>query len=330
VAKAKDWLLAALVLLVGRGRPRPGTEALRIVPTRLPHPRAETAALALLGFSSLCALGFVVVYAVDAIPRQTQFLGLSLGLALFALAAALAVIGKRLVPDEELIDEYPPAEHPHEQALVGQLVDEAGDGLTRRRLLKLALLGAGGALALATITPALSFGPLLRIKEFFGTPWRAGRRLVDEAGRPWRAPDIEEDNFYTAFAEGANKEEQGSPLIVVRLPRERLELPPELSGYDADGIVAYSKICTHAGCAISMYRAPLFQPDEPEPALVCPCHYSTFDPATGGTVVYGPAGRRLPMLPLHVDAKGYLRARGNFDDAVGPSWWGIRNRRPNP
>jgi ubiquinol-cytochrome c reductase iron-sulfur subunit len=94
--------------------------------------------------------------------------------------------------------------------------------------------------------------------------------------------------------------------------------------------VAYSKICTHAGCAISLYRAPLFQPDEPPPALVCPCHYSTFDPADGGTVVFGPAGRKLPMLPVFVDRRGHLRAKGNFDEAVGPSWWGVRLRSPNP
>ena len=65
---------------------------------------------------------------------------------------------------------------------------------------------------------------------------------------------------------------------------------------------------------------------EPKPALVCPCHYSTFDPATGGTVIFGPAGRKLPMLPLQIDRRGYLRAAGTFDGPVGPSWWGVRNR----
>ena len=144
-----------------------------------------------------------------------------------------------------------------------------------------------------------------------------------------KAADIEEKSFYTAFPEGADKEELGSPIILVRLPVAALRLPPELAGYDANGIVAYSKICTHAGCAISMYRAPLFQPDEPRPALVCPCHYSTFDPADGGSVTFGPAGRALPMLPLSVDSQGYLRAKGNFDGAVGASWSGVRSRRPS-
>jgi ubiquinol-cytochrome c reductase iron-sulfur subunit len=79
-----------------------------------------------------------------------------------------------------------------------------------------------------------------------------------------------------------------------------------------------------------MYRVPTFAPDEPKPALVCPCHYSTFDPASGGTVQFGPAGRPLPMLPLEIDGKGHLRAKGNFNEAVGPSWWGVRNRKPSP
>ena len=96
-----------------------------------------------------------------------------------------------------------------------------------------------------------------------------------------------------------------------------------------NGIVAYSKICTHAGCAVALYRKPLFPPAEPEPALVCPCHYSTFNPATGGTVLFGPAGRDLPQLPLEIDHEGFLRAGGNFSGPVGPSFWGVRTRGPH-
>jgi ubiquinol-cytochrome c reductase iron-sulfur subunit len=326
VARAKDWLLAGLVLLLGRGRPQPGPGAPRIVARQPPSPRAELAVLGLLGLSSVSAASFVVVYAVDRIPAQTQLLGLSIGLSLLFLAAALVVAGKELVPTEELAEPYPPNEHPREQQLVIQSLDEGVDGITRRRLLKLGLLGAGGTLSLAAIAPALSFGPLLRTAPFYRTPWRRGRRLVDEEDRPLRAADIEEGSFYTAFPEGADKEDTGSPLVVVRLPSRQLALPGELAGYDAGGIVAYSSICTHAGCAISMYRSPKFAPVEPKPALVCPCHYSTFDPATGGTVLFGPAGRRLPMLPLRVDGKGFLRADGNFSGPVGPSWWGVRLR----
>ncbi len=128
-----------------------------------------------------------------------------------------------------------------------------------------------------------------------------------------RAADIEEKSFYTAFPEGADKEELGSPLVA-RAPAAaaRCACRRARRATTPDGIVAYSKICTHAGCAISLYRVPLFQPDEPRPALVCPCHYSTFDPADGGSVTFGPAGRPLPMLPLAVDGAGLPAREGEL------------------
>jgi ubiquinol-cytochrome c reductase iron-sulfur subunit len=318
-----------MLLLRRRGRPRlkPG-ERERVVPAGEPSPRAELLALALLGLAALLAAGFIAVYAIDRIPRQTQFLGLTLGLSLLCVAAALIVTAKRLIVTEEIEDEYPLEEHPEEQETIVATVEDSGSRLTRRRLFKLALLGAGGAIGAALITPAASLGPVIDMSRFYATPWRRGKRLVDERGRPYRADDIEEKNFYTAFAEGSDKEQLGSSLVLVRLPTSELDLPHANAGYDAEGIVAYSKICTHAGCAISLYRAPLFSPVEPKPALVCPCHYSTFDPSTGGTVTFGPAGRKLPMLPIYKDPSGVLRARGNFDEPVGPSWWGVRLKKP--
>jgi ubiquinol-cytochrome c reductase iron-sulfur subunit len=164
---------------------------------------------------------------------------------------------------------------------------------------------------------------------FFETPWRRGRLLVGEDGRPLLADDVDEETFYTAFPQGADREQLGAPLVVVRLPISELDLPEGRRGWAPKGILAYSKICTHAGCAIALYRTPTFAPTEPRPALVCPCHYSTFDPARGGDVIFGPAGRPLPQLPLLVDGSGRLRADGNFSGAVGPSWWGVRNRSPH-
>jgi ubiquinol-cytochrome c reductase iron-sulfur subunit len=305
-----------------------------MVPAQPPNPAAELVVLALLGLSTLCALGFIFIYAfADSLPAQTQLLGLAIGLASLFLAAALVVVGLRLVPAEEVAEEYPPHEHPGEQQVIAEVMDESGSRFTRARLFKLGLFGAGGTLGLALLAPAVSFGPLFHVGDFLRTPWRRGRRLVDENGRPYKASDIEKNDFYLAFPEGTSdeeKEQMAASLVVIRLPPDQLHLPPHLEGYDAHGILAYSRICTHAGCAITLYRAPLFQPDEPRPALVCPCHYSTFDPATGGTVTFGPAGRDLPLLPLYVDSSGYLRAKGNFDGPVGPSWWGVRLWKAQP
>ena len=336
MTRLRNAIVSALVLLVGRRRHRrpPAAKETRLIPELPSNPAAELAALALLGLSSLSALGFILIYAFgDSLPAETPLLGATIGLAFLFLAAALVVVGLKLVPTEEIAEEYPPHEHPGEQQVIAELVDESGTRFTRARLFKLGLLGAGGTLGLALLTPAVSFGPLFHVGDFLRTPWRRGRRLVDESGRPYKASAIEKNNFYLAFPEGLNdeeKEEMAASLVVIRLPPDQLHLPPHLEGYDAGGILAYSRICTHAGCAITLYRAPLFQPDEPRPALVCPCHYSTFDPATGGTVTFGPAGRDLPLLPVYVDSRGYLRARGNFDGPVGPSWWGVRLWKAQP
>jgi ubiquinol-cytochrome c reductase iron-sulfur subunit len=328
VRRAGNALVSALVLLLGKQRPRHDDDPNRVLPEQPANAGAELAVLGLFGLSSLAALAFVLLYAfAEDIPNATQFLGLAIGLSLIFLALALIITALKLVPTEELEDEYPPEEHPREQEIVAEYIDQAGDGITRRRFFKLGLFGAGGALGLALLTPAVSFGPLFRVGDFLHTPWRRGKRLVDEHGRPYKASDIEEKDFYLAFPEGAGpveKEAMAASLVLVKLPPDQLRLPPNLRGYDSHGILAYSRICTHAGCAITLYRAPLYPPEEPAPALVCPCHYSTFNPATGGTVTFGPAGRDLPLLPIYEDSGGYLRAKGNFDGPVGPSWWGVR------
>src|ERR671928_682538 len=292
-------------------------------------PRAELLVLALFGATAACSFVFVGVYAVGGIPHQTQFLGLSLGLAFAFLAAALILIAHRLVVTEELEEDYPVPAHPAEQETLEQVVEESGDRMTRKRLLLLGGGAAGAALGAALVTPALSLGPAFEIAPLFRTPWRRGVRLVDERGRPIRASDILEETFYTAYAEGADREDLGSPLVVVRLRPADLHLPAGRDGWAPRGIVAYSKICTHAGCAVALYRKPTFPKVEARPALVCPCHYSTFDPARGAKVLFGPAGRPLPQLPLMIDRRGGLRASGNFSGPVGPSWWGVRNRRPS-
>jgi ubiquinol-cytochrome c reductase iron-sulfur subunit len=329
VTRPGRWLAAAGVLLLGRGRRRPliGGRRRMVVPAS-PDRGAELLVLVLFLAAAVCGAAFPVIYAVNAIPDQTQFLGLSLGLAFGFLSAASIVIAKRLVVSEELEEDYPPSSHPQEQEKVEQIVEESGDRFTRKRLLVLGGGAAGAALGVALLTPVASLGPVFDMDPFFRTPWRRGVRLVDESGRPLRADDVLEETFYTAYPERADREQLGAPLVVVRLPPDELRLPSDRQGWAPKGILAYSKICTHAGCAIALYRKPTFPPVEPRPALVCPCHYSTFDPAKAGKVLFGPAGRPLPQLPLMIDAAGELRAAGNFSGPVGPSWWGVRNRKP--
>jgi quinol---cytochrome c reductase iron-sulfur subunit len=331
VSKVRDNLIAALVLLLGRRRRKPKETEQRIVPSAPPDRRAESVLLLLFGAATVCAAGFIAVIALDRIGNQTPYLGLSLGLSLVFLAAAFVLIGKRLVVTEEIDEPYTPPEHPVEQAELDELVEESGDRFTRKRLVTMAGAGAIGTLGLAIVAPVVSLGPVFDLESFAETPWRRGRTLVGEDGRPLHADDVEEGSFYTAYAAHADREQLGSPLVLVRLPPSQLHLPTGRERWAPEGILAFSKICTHAGCAINLYRHPLFAPAEPRPALVCPCHYSTFDPATGGTVIFGPAGRPLPQLPLEIGSGGVLRAAGNFSAPVGPSWSGVRDHRPgNP
>ena len=325
MSRAIHWLIASIVLLLGRRKRKPPIEDRRIVPAAPPDRRAETVLLLLFGASTVCAAGFVAVVALDRIGNQTPYLGLSLGLSLAFLAAALVLIGKRLVVTEELEEPYTPPEHPVAQAELDELVEESGERFTRKRLVTMAGAGAVGTLGLALVAPLVSLGPAFDLEALAETPWRRGLQLVGEDGRPLHADDIEEGTFYSAYPARTNREQLGSPLALVRLPPSELELPAGREGWAPQGILAYSKICTHAGCAINLYRYPLFPEAEPRPALVCPCHYSTFDPATGGTVIFGPAGRALPQLPLAVDGGGLLRAGGNFSGPVGPSWSGVRD-----
>jgi ubiquinol-cytochrome c reductase iron-sulfur subunit len=320
------WFLVAFVWRAAHEKDpeREGPE--RIVADGPPSPRAELVVVGLLGLAALSAVGFIAVYAFDRIPDQTQYLGIALGCAFGFLAAALIVAAHHLVVTEELEEEYG-TPNPGEADRVARVVTESGSRLRRRRLLAAAGAVATAAIGLAALVPAASLGPIYDLGTFTRTPWRRGRRLVDQNGRPIPAAAVRPAELFTAYPEHADPEELGSPVVLVRLDPDQLHLPPGRSGWAAEGIVAYSKICTHAGCAIGLYRTPLFPPVDEPPGLVCPCHYSTFDPMTGGTVVYGPAGRALPQLPLMIDSSGNLRAAGNFSGPIGPSWWGVRNRR---
>ena len=314
------WLLA----LFGLARRRPRYEPPRVVEPGEPSPRGELVVVALLLLGALAAAAFVVFYGLG---YSTQVLGIALGGSLALIAAALIVASRTLVVTEEVAHDYPEP-HAEEQEEVAEIVRQSGTRITRKRLLGTAAGTAAGTLGVALVAPAVSLGPLFDTDPLRATPWRRGRRLVDSHGVPLRADDITTEAFYTAYPEGASRREIGSPLVVVRLDPTALRLPPGRRGWAPEGILAFSKICTHAGCAVALYRKPTFPESEPARALVCPCHYSTFDPATGASVIFGPAGRPLPQLPLMIDAQRNLRAGGNFSGNVGPSWSGVRSDPP--
>ncbi len=281
--------------------------------------RAETAVAVLLMLAALFGLGFTAVYVI--LDANTQLLGVAIGGALILLAAAAIVAGKLVVPQETAVEERGALLDEHQTETVVEIIQAGGEGISRRVL----LIGAGGvagaAMVTAAATPLASLGPTLN--ALHQTPWARGIRLVDDQGTPYRAHDIQIGAFYTALPEHSDPEAFGAGLLVVRLPPDYIHLPAARRAWAPSGILAYSKICPHAGCAISLYRYPTYAPTSQQPAFTCPCHYSTFLPGEAGRVTFGPAGRSLPQLPLMIDSDGYLRAAGPFHEDIGPSWWGV-------
>jgi ubiquinol-cytochrome c reductase iron-sulfur subunit len=282
-------------------------------------PRAEMLVGALLLLAAVFAFAFTVIYIV--LSGNTQLLGIAMGGALLLFAAACIVAGKFVVPQETHVEERGPLLDEEQTEVVVEMIEQGGQGLSRRALLAGAGGVAGAALVTAAATPLASLGPTL--SSLHETPWARGIRLVDDQGRPYLAGDIQIGTFYTALPEHSDPEALGAGLLVVRLPAEFIHLPGARRDWAPYGILAYSKICPHAGCAISLYRYPTYAPTSQVPAFTCPCHYSTFLPGEGGRLIFGPAGRALPQLPLMVDSQGYLRAAGPFHEDIGPAWWGV-------
>jgi ubiquinol-cytochrome c reductase iron-sulfur subunit len=283
-------------------------------------PRAELVVALLLLTAALAFVGFVVFYVVN---EDTQLLGLCIGLGLVLAGTASALAGKRVVIQEKTTDEYKDYGDREEQIQVEDHLVEAKVGVTRRKLLFSSLAAVGAALGAAAVMPIASLGPRVG-EKVYETPWSAGKKVVDETGKPITLDTLSPGEFITAFPAGESKEDIGSALVLVRLETSELELPADRADSAPAGYVAYSKICTHAGCAVSLFRYPTFDETQPGPALVCPCHYSTFNPADGGKVLFGPAGRPLPQLPLRLGTDGSLEAAGGFYEPIGPSYGGIR------
>ena len=285
-------------------------------------PRAELAVAVLLVLAGLAAAAFAVLIVAD---PQTQLLGATLGGALACLAAAAVLASKRVVVRELAVEDRhreDTARPEDDEALAADL-RRGGEGITRRRALGAAAGVAGAGLAGALLVPVTALGPGLGDAPN-QTPWRRGRRLVTTDGDALRADAIEIGSFASALPEGADKRELGSPVVVVRVDPRTLRLPRGRRGWAPMGILAFSQICTHAGCAVTLFRYPVDEELSEGPALVCPCHYSTFDVRQAAKPVFGPAARALAQLPLAVAADGTLVAAGPLSGSVGPAWWSVK------
>lgn len=275
--------------------------------------RASLVVAIAFGAATLAALGLFVVYIAGG---QPQVEGALLFVALAGIGAGLMVWATRLMTGIGQITQSrrhaPPP--PGEKEAAGEAMAGGVEEMSRRRLLFRLLLGATAALGLAGIFPIRSLGRAPGA-SLFRTQWRTGLRLVDVDGNLVTRDTLEVDSFTTVFPEDAVGSGD-SQAVLIRVPPGSLQLPADRLAGAPDGYVAYSKICTHAGCALGLYLAQVYQ-------LRCPCHQSTFDVLNGAQPVYGPAARALPQLPIQIDPDGIIRALGDFTAPVGPSFWDL-------
>lgn len=257
--------------------------------------------------SALTAIGGLVfgVGLVTGASRTVYASGLAL--ALLALAVGFHRYFRSEYPEIYALEPRPGREE-EESAETKPLTDVRQ---VRRRGFLGWLLAAGAAvLGLSLAAPVASLGPTPG-DALRRTLWRRGTRLVTAAGQPLRPADIVVGSVVTAWPDGIQHER--SAVIVVRLGARGAQPPTNLEWVVDGTLVAYSKICTHAGCPVGLFR-------ERDDALFCPCHQATFDAARAAEPTFGPAARRLPQLPLSVDAEGHLIALSDFGEQIGPGF----------
>jgi ubiquinol-cytochrome c reductase iron-sulfur subunit len=284
---------------------------------------AEKQVTALFVIGILAILGFLVAY--FAIPihenlgQYSNFaLGGTLAVALLAMGGGFIVWAKKLLPHvvtvQERHDFFSPAEDQKasEDTLLAGFEDM---GLRKHKMLRRTVIGALALFPLPLIVMIRDLGPLPR-NTLLKTGWRAGVRLVDLDTRlPVKLGDLEIGAIQTVMPEGFTtvNDYALAPTILIRFGPGEIESAKEVN-WGVENHVAYSKICTHAGCPISLYEQQTHH-------LLCPCHQSTFDMARDAKVIFGPAARPLPQLQIGVDANGYFYAKGPYSEAVGPSFW---------
>ncbi len=313
----------------------PGLEPHRVRMTdkSIKHEKAanrQVAAMFLL--SVVGSVGAIVAYFafplsedLGTVRNNTLFLGLGITLGLLGIGFGAVHWAKTLMPDHEVSEPRHQTRGSDEvRARAVEIIKLADQesGFTRRKLIRRSLYGA---LALFPLPALVLFKDMTVDPDPSGTlrhtMWKAGTRLAtDPTGTPIKASDVTIGSVFHVIPEGLTElehhkleEKAKAAVLLVRLdPTDIVSQKEREWGYN--GIVAYSKICTHVGCPVALYEQHTHH-------LLCPCHQSTFDITDDCKVIFGPASRPLPQLKITVDDEGYLVAKGDFEEPVGPSFW---------
>ncbi|MEL4318279.1 Rieske 2Fe-2S domain-containing protein [Leifsonia sp. YIM 134122] len=264
---------------------------------------------------------------VGDVRLNTLFIGIGLTLALLAIGFGAVHWGKALMVDDEGVDiRHLTRGSDETRAAAVEIFDVANkeSGFGRRTLIRNSLIGALIVFPLPAVVLFRGLAPQDEnpVELLSHTMWKKGTRLaLDPSGVAIKATDVTLGSAFHVIPEDLNDLEHGkleekakAAVLLMRLRPEDLNELPERADWSYDGIVAYSKICTHVGCPVALYEQQTHH-------LLCPCHQSQFDVSNHCEVIFGPAKRPLPQLPIAVDSEGYLIAQSDFLEPVGPSFW---------
>jgi ubiquinol-cytochrome c reductase iron-sulfur subunit len=273
-----------------------------------PERRSELLVSACFATTTFAAAGLAVVYWRGG---QPQIEGCLLGLAFAGLGVGTVLSAHRFLPGGGAVEARHPLASPRsvDDDLHGDL---ARGGLSRRRLITVTFTAGVGALLVAAAFPLRSLGPSPG-SALTRTSWAKGRRAVTADERVVLASDVVVGSLVTAFPEGFAGSAD-SQVVLLRVDPESIEPRAGRESWAPDGLLAFSKVCTHAGCPVGLYEAERHE-------LLCPCHQSAFDVLDHARPVLGPAAVELPQLPLAVDGAGAVVAQGDFSAPVGPAFW---------
>jgi ubiquinol-cytochrome c reductase iron-sulfur subunit len=250
----------------------------------------------------------------------TPMLGLCMGLAMGLVGIGLVLFTKKLLPHETAVQDKHDGSHFDRVTAGATLVSGFhNSGLARRKLITRSLGFLAGGLGLMLIMP---LGGLIKNPNkgdpLGTTEWAKGVRLLRNDGTPIRPGDQQPGSLETVFpaVPNGNKQADAATMLIRLRPEQVLHMTPRKgqAGFAYGEYVAFSKICTHAGCPVSLY-------EQETSRILCPCHQSQFDVTMGAKPVFGPATRALPQLPLEVDDEGYFVAGSDYIEAVGPTYW---------
>ncbi|RIJ76339.1 Rieske (2Fe-2S) protein [Nakamurella silvestris] len=255
-------------------------------------------------------------------------IGLFMGLTLYCFGVGVIAAAKRLTPHEVAVQQrhIGMSAEVDRRTLGAELADTgAKAGIKRRGLLKSSMGVAGLGLGVVAIVPVLG--------GFIKNPWAKGDesdlwvtawrptgdkkvRLVSIDGTPLRPQDLSAGSMETVFpgVPGGAKASDSAVMLIRLRPNDQVTPRRGQAGFEFGDYYAYSKICTHVGCPVSLY-------EQQTGRILCPCHQSQFNVYDGAFPVFGPATRPLPQLPIALDDEGYFIAVSDFIEPVGPGFW---------